>query len=170
MDSYTSRYNKFDPKFRKNFGTSHPILDIHFRIVSILNTPANVHPRTSYEGPGQKYSFTLSLISTLDGCGCSTPRPGRFTPGKRPNSHCTGGWVGPREGPDGVHKEVRPHRDAIPGPSSLKRAAIQTTLCLPTDSPVNNEIQGRWRVRKLARTARLVPTALICLKFVGHAS
>jgi hypothetical protein len=29
-----------------------------------------------------------------------TPRP-RFTPGQRaPGTHCTGGWVGPRAGPD----------------------------------------------------------------------
>jgi hypothetical protein len=33
-----------------------------------------------------------------------TPRP-RFTPGERaPGTHCTGGWVGPR---DGLHAEVR---------------------------------------------------------------
>ena len=30
------------------------------------------------------YSFTLSLTSALHGGGCSTPRPGRFTPGKDP--------------------------------------------------------------------------------------
>jgi len=143
MGSYTMRDNKFDPKFRKNFGTSHLILTIYLRIFSILISPVNVHPRTGYEGPGQeKYRFTLSLISTLDGCGWSTPRPGRFTPGKRPDSHCTGGSVGPTAGPDGL-KKARPHRDAIPGPSSPKRAAIQTKLCRPTGIPVINEIQGR---------------------------
>jgi len=30
------------------------------------------------------YSFTLSLTSALDGGGWSTPRLGRFTPGKDP--------------------------------------------------------------------------------------
>ena len=30
------------------------------------------------------YSSTLSLTSALDGGGWSTPRPGRFTPGKDP--------------------------------------------------------------------------------------
>ena len=30
----------------------------------------------------QRYSSTFSLTSTLDGGGWSTPRPGRFTPGK----------------------------------------------------------------------------------------
>ena len=30
------------------------------------------------------YSSTLCLTSALDGSGCSTPRPGRFTPEKDP--------------------------------------------------------------------------------------
>ena len=30
------------------------------------------------------YSSTLPSTSAVDGCGCSTPRPGRFTPGKDP--------------------------------------------------------------------------------------
>ena len=44
-----------------------------------------VHPTTGHEGPEveQRYSSTLSLTSALDGSG-STPRPGRFTPGKDP--------------------------------------------------------------------------------------
>jgi hypothetical protein len=43
-----------------------------------------VHPRTGHEGSeGEyRYSSTLSLTSTLDGGGWSTPRPGRFTTGK----------------------------------------------------------------------------------------
>ena len=45
-----------------------------------------VHPRTGHEGPNgeQRYSSTLSFTSALDGNGWSTPRPGRFTPGKDP--------------------------------------------------------------------------------------
>ena len=45
-----------------------------------------VHPRTSHEGTEgeQRYSCTLSLTSALDGSGWSTPRPGRFPPGKDP--------------------------------------------------------------------------------------
>jgi len=31
-----------------------------------------------------RYNSTLSLTSALDGSGLSTPRPGRFTPGKDP--------------------------------------------------------------------------------------
>ena len=45
-----------------------------------------VHPRTAHEGPEgeQMYSSTLPSTSVLDGGGCSTTRPGRFTPGKAP--------------------------------------------------------------------------------------
>jgi len=31
----------------------------------------------------------------LDAGGWSTPRPGRFTPGKDPSTHCVGGWGAP---------------------------------------------------------------------------
>ena len=34
------------------------------------------------EGELKKYSSTVSVTSALDGGGWSTPRPGRFTPGK----------------------------------------------------------------------------------------
>ena len=41
-------------------------------------------PRTGHEGPDGEYrhSSTLPFTSPLDGDGWSTPRPGRFTPGK----------------------------------------------------------------------------------------
>jgi hypothetical protein len=44
------------------------------------------HPITGHEGPEgeQTYSSTLSLTSVLVGDGWSTPRPGRFIPGKDP--------------------------------------------------------------------------------------
>jgi hypothetical protein len=37
-------------------------------------------------------------------------------PGKRPGTHCTGGWVGPRAGVDRCRKS-RSNRHSIPGPS-----------------------------------------------------
>ena len=45
-----------------------------------------VLPVTGHEDPEmeQMYSFTISLTSAPDGGGGSTPRPGRFTPGKDP--------------------------------------------------------------------------------------
>jgi hypothetical protein len=50
-----------------------------------LKIKGKVHPTTSYEDPeaDEKYSYTISLASALDGCGWSTPCPGRFTPEKR---------------------------------------------------------------------------------------
>ena len=59
------------------------------------------------------------------GDGWSTPRPGRFTLGEKPGTHCIGGWVGPRTGLDGWEKS-RLHRDSIPGPSSPSES-----LCRP---------------------------------------
>ena len=43
-----------------------------------------VQPITGHEGPEreQMYRSTLSLTTALYGDGWSTPRPGRFTPGK----------------------------------------------------------------------------------------
>jgi hypothetical protein len=41
--------------------------------------------------------------------------PAALSPGKRPGTHCTGGWMGPTDGLDGCGKS-RPHRDSIPGP------------------------------------------------------
>jgi hypothetical protein len=76
------------------------------------------HLRTGHEGPEgeQRHSFTLSLTSALDGGGWSTPRPGRFTPGKVlvPIVQET---VDPRAGLNRYGKS-RPHRDSISGPSS----------------------------------------------------
>ena len=55
----------------------------------------------------------------------STPRPGRFTPENRPGTHCKGDWVDLRAGLDERGKS-RPHRDSIPGPSSM--TVIDTNL------------------------------------------
>ena len=47
---------------------------------------SNIHHRTGHESPEgkQTYSSTISWTSALDEGGWSTPRPGRFTPGKDP--------------------------------------------------------------------------------------
>jgi hypothetical protein len=49
-----------------------------------LYMKGKVHPRTGHEGPEgeSRYSSTLSLTSALYEGGWSTPRLGRFTPGK----------------------------------------------------------------------------------------
>jgi len=49
-----------------------------------VTTVSKAHPRTGQEGPegDRRYSATLSLTSALDWGGWSTPRSGRFIPGK----------------------------------------------------------------------------------------
>jgi hypothetical protein len=51
------------------------------------------------------------------GLGSQRHVPAALQPGKRPGTHCIGGWVGPRDGLDGCGKS-RPHRDSIPETSS----------------------------------------------------
>ena len=64
---------------------------------------------------GNRGISTLSLTSALDGGGWLTPCPEHFTPGeKRPGTHCTGGWVGPKAGLNGCGKP-RPRWDSILG-------------------------------------------------------
>jgi hypothetical protein len=76
-----------------------------------------VHPRTGHESPeGEKYRYTLSLTSALNGVGGQRHSPAVLPPGMT-RTHCTGGWVGPRAGLDRCGKS-RPHCDSIPGPSS----------------------------------------------------
>jgi hypothetical protein len=50
--------------------------------------------------------------------------------GKRPCTHCVGGWVGPRAVVDRCGRS-HPHWDSIPGPSSPYRVAVPTTLSRP---------------------------------------
>jgi hypothetical protein len=54
---------------------------IYFEVRHNIKVKGKVYPRTGREGPeGEKrYSSTLSLTSALDGVGCLTPRPGRFS-------------------------------------------------------------------------------------------
>jgi hypothetical protein len=44
------------------------------------------------------------------GVGGQLHAPAALSSGKRPGTHCTGGWVGPRAGLDGCDKS-RPHWD-----------------------------------------------------------
>jgi hypothetical protein len=54
--------------------------------------------------------------------------PAALRLGKRPGTHFTGGWVGPRTGLDGCGKS-RLRRDSIP---NFQRVAILTTLIRAT--------------------------------------
>ena len=85
------------------------------------------HPRTGHECPERerererewRYSSTLSLTLALGWGGWSTSCPGHFTPGKKPGTHCTGGWLGPRAGLTGA-EDVPPV--GIRGWDCLKKA------------------------------------------------
>jgi hypothetical protein len=131
----------------KSNNTSH-IMNIRFQI---KEWEGNVHPRTGHENPAgeQRYSSTLSLTSVLDTGGWSTPHPSRFTPRKRPGTHCTGGWVGPRAGPDrrGIS---RLYWDSTSRLSSPEWVTILTTLSQPTMKGMRKQnfcnLHIRWQV------------------------
>jgi len=77
--------------------------------------------------------------------GWSTPRPGRFAPRELPGTHCVGGWLGPRTGPDGCGKSRPPavvrspdSPVAVPTELSSARMMVDVPLLLP-DRGVNRE-------------------------------
>jgi len=80
------------------------------------NATGQFHYRIGHEVPEGEctYSATLSSSSALEVGGCSTPRTGCFTFGKKLDTHCTEGWLEPRVVLDGCGKS-RPNRDSIPG-------------------------------------------------------
>ena len=70
--------------------------------------------------------------------------PTALPPEEKPGTHCTGGWVTP--GPVWMGaKNLAPHRDSTPGPSSPLRVAVRTTLSRP------NPIAHIWRSWGLKR-------------------
>ena len=79
----------------------------------------NSHPITGYENLQNEYRYspTHSSTLTLEGVGGQHHAPATLLPGKRPSTHCTGGWVGPRANLDGCRK-LHPHWDSIPRPCS----------------------------------------------------
>ena len=75
------------PTSRRTLHGKETVTHLNFRVLLPPDKgkgKVKVHPRTGHKGPEreQRYSSTLSLTSAQDGCGWSTPRPGRFTPGK----------------------------------------------------------------------------------------
>jgi hypothetical protein len=55
----------------------------------------------------KRYCSALSLTSALDGVSGQRHTPAALPPGKRLNTHCTGGWVGPNACLDGCGKSRR---------------------------------------------------------------
>jgi hypothetical protein len=80
LHSHNIQHKLFNPKYL----LIQFLLTIHSCPSFTLPIKDKVHPRTGREGPEgeQRYRSTLSFTSALDGGGWSTPRSGRFTPGK----------------------------------------------------------------------------------------
>jgi len=57
------------------------------------------------------------MTMALEGMRGQRHAPVTLYPRERPDTHCTGGWMGPMSGLDRCGKSC-PHRDSIPGPSS----------------------------------------------------
>jgi len=56
------------------------------------------------------------MIAALEGVSGQQHAPAILYPREGPDTHCTGGWVGPRAGLDG--RKNSPHQNSIPRPSS----------------------------------------------------
>jgi hypothetical protein len=72
QNMYTNMQQEISKYERGKYAIEHPL-------------KGQVHPITCHEGTDGvwRHSSTVSLISALDMGGWSTPRPGRFTPGKQ---------------------------------------------------------------------------------------
>jgi len=81
-------------------------LTLHVRNKKSSSSPYNLN-----ENPGEKEwnISTLSLTSTKRGVGGQRHTPTALPPRKRPGTHCTACWVGPRAGLGGC-EESGPHR------------------------------------------------------------
>jgi hypothetical protein len=56
---------------------------------------------------GVEIYLHVFLTSALDGGEWSASRPGCFTPREKArDTHCIGGWVGPRAGLDACHMKI----------------------------------------------------------------
>jgi hypothetical protein len=92
-----------------------------------------VQPGTGNEEPEREftYIFTLSLTSAIDGVSVQRHVPAALTPGKKPGTHFTGGWVGPRAGV-GVCRKSHPSPGFDPRTVQQEGVAIPTELSRPT--------------------------------------
>jgi len=113
--------------------SGHHIYHRAYHSVHTMYLCYNVRPRTGQKGPQgeRRYSSTLSLTSVLDECGWSTPRTGRFTPGRETrHPFYTRGWVGPTAGMDGRGKSRPPPPRFDPRTVQLYRLRYPGPLCV----------------------------------------
>jgi len=107
------------------------------------------------------YSSTLSLRSALDGVSDQRQAPAVLHPGKRPGTHCIGGWVDPHGRSGRVRKILPPpefdprivqpvasrYRDwAIPAPTECITRLISRPL---------HSLQTKWKITTTWNVAEL---------------
>ena len=84
---------------------------------------------------GREVLLHFSLTSALDEGGWSMPRPGLFTPGGRPGTHCTRGWAGWAPGPGWTRTEnLAPTRFRFPDRPARSESLYR--LSYPGSSPM----------------------------------
>ena len=99
----------------------------------------------------------------------ATPWP--LYPRERPGTHCTGGWVGPRDCLDGCGK-FRPHRNSISRPSSPQRVTIATELSGPRCTDGFAIKKGKAVIFKIMKTygaSRIIAPSIlnVCPRWRG---
>ena len=109
-----------------------------------------------------KYTSTLSLTSSIDRLCCQRHAPAAF-PWERLDTHCIGGWVGPRFGPGQVRK--------ISPPPVFDPRTVQPVASHYTDS----RRKGIWLLYHVLRqvessTERLELSYVLwfCVSFVSY--
>jgi hypothetical protein len=129
--------------------TLHPFsifLPVSFYTLSFSTTnKGKIHPIKSHEGPqGEEgYRCTLSLTLALDGGAWSTPRPGRFTPGKET-------WY-PRQGRSGhLRKISRPLGIPSPDCPFLNESLYRRSNLGPRSLPVVLNDSDQWKLMSRA--------------------
>jgi hypothetical protein len=100
---------------------------------SLYSIKVKVKVTTEEATKAQRCSSTLSLTSALDGVGGQRHAPAALPLGKRPGTHCVGGWVGPKVGVDGCGKS-RP-------PTGIRSRTVQAVASCYTDSATMVYIQ-----------------------------
>jgi hypothetical protein len=93
------------------------------------------------------YGSTPSLTTALDMSRCQRHTHAALPPGKRPGTHCTGSWVGPRIGLDGCRKSGPPPQGSDP-------RTVQPVASRYTDYAVAAQFCNRTSGGKKQNTAR----------------
>jgi hypothetical protein len=108
------------------------------------------------------------MTTALEGSEGSASRTGRYLPPGKPDTHCTGGWVGPRVGLDRCEKS-RPHRDFFYSLLHLINVSVQClihamTVKLRLTSKFSSE-EVKFNIAKLLCILHVFPTQASSKKY-----